>query len=1086
MGGFAWVTLATNDSYSLGALVLAHSLKQVGTNHQLVVLVTPGVTNAMKEKLSSVFNLVQEVNILDSKDEANLRLLKRPELGVTFTKLHCWRLTQFDKCVFLDADTLVLKNCDELFDREGLSAAPDVGWPDCFNSGVFVYSPSNATYENLVQLALDKGSFDGGDQGLLNLYFSDWATKDISKHLPFIYNLCSTACYSYLPAFKQFGGDAKIIHFIGTSKPWLQYFNTETRKVQPTPDLKHLEAILQHWWNIFCSLIHPRLSPEMARSSSDVTHTSISSRTSRDHDKPQPDSIKNVIWDPWEEYDQKHSSFVPQTESLPPSNPGQNFPPTNQTHSNFVDAHQTRTLYTHQTHPTPYPHQVNEPSQIKPIESHNTNACYNASQEHNPPSVPEQPERSQPFSFRENSQHKNFSDDDRPHPSPPPPPPPLSFDDRPKYVAPPPVSNTFHVPQASPGPFHSSQDSPVQSELVTPKPAEQTFPVPPNECEAAATVCKETTLHTPSCEDSTASGLAGAFAQLTLGAPRTAEQSALDDHLRRQGWEVGNIDYMGRDSFDNIWSKICETLSAGLPAEASKTTASVKLPEQEVPPPVPAPQDTATDTSVAPSETPKTVSEVSQSISLEQPALVSPPQQETIRTEPSPAPPTSDAPPKSQQEASPAAEPLQCPIPTKPKEPTAAEPQVPVPPTPKEEAPAEGPQCPVPPKPKEPALLECSLPPKTQDASVKAVSDAPVTPDSAQVPSEAAKPAVATEQASQAAPAPQEVAPPAAQETVAPTAPPETVVPSQTPPAPAQEVPKATTPAEVTPPPQAAAPTEVAALPQPVAPAEAPASPQAATPAEVAAPPQAATPAEVAAPPEATKPAEIAAPPQAATPAEAPAPPEAVKLSEVAAPPQASTPAEAAAPPQKATPAEIAAPPQAITPAEAPAPQATTPAVAPAPQATTPAEAPGPKATAPPETTKSAESAPTQTPPAEAAAPPKDAASTPAQEAQPAPQEKGAVSASAVPPTETAQPTSPVSSTPQPESTQVPPATTQASATPKAETTPSTPTSEGPKTKSEQSKQAKQEAAQSATSATSPTPPPRKGTGPGKKSKAKK
>lgn len=45
--------------------------------------------------------------------------------------------------------------------------------------------------------------FAGGDQGLLNLYFSDWAHKDISKHLPFIYNMCSTACYSYLPAFKQ-------------------------------------------------------------------------------------------------------------------------------------------------------------------------------------------------------------------------------------------------------------------------------------------------------------------------------------------------------------------------------------------------------------------------------------------------------------------------------------------------------------------------------------------------------------------------------------------------------------------------------------------------------------------------------------------------------------------------------------------------------------------------------------------------------------------------------------------------------------------------------------------------------------------
>ena len=63
----------------------------------------------------------------------------RSELGITFTKLHCWRLIQFKKCVFLDADTLVLSNIDDMFDREELSAAPDAGWPDCFNTGVFVF-----------------------------------------------------------------------------------------------------------------------------------------------------------------------------------------------------------------------------------------------------------------------------------------------------------------------------------------------------------------------------------------------------------------------------------------------------------------------------------------------------------------------------------------------------------------------------------------------------------------------------------------------------------------------------------------------------------------------------------------------------------------------------------------------------------------------------------------------------------------------------------------------------------------------------------------------------------------------------------
>ncbi|XP_052898995.1 uncharacterized protein LOC128305540 isoform X3 [Anopheles moucheti] len=264
MSKYAWVTLATNDSYSLGALVVAHSLKRVHTVHQMAVLIAPGVSEAMKTKLRAVFNVVEEVNLLDSKDAANLALLKRPELGVTFTKLHCWRLTQFEKCVFLDADTLVLRNSDELFEREELSAAPDIGWPDCFNSGVYVFRPNLETFSSLLQYAVTHGSFDGGDQGLLNAYFSDWAHKDIQKHLPFIYNTSSVATYSYLPAFKQFGQNTKILHFIGTVKPWLQNFNSETRKVYVPSEYQHLANFLQYWWDIFAEDVHSRLSPDMS------------------------------------------------------------------------------------------------------------------------------------------------------------------------------------------------------------------------------------------------------------------------------------------------------------------------------------------------------------------------------------------------------------------------------------------------------------------------------------------------------------------------------------------------------------------------------------------------------------------------------------------------------------------------------------------------------------------------------------------------------------------------------------------------------------------------------------------------------
>ncbi|XP_011210698.3 putative uncharacterized protein DDB_G0271606 isoform X7 [Bactrocera dorsalis] len=264
MSKFAWVTLTTNDTYSLGALVLAHSLRRTGTAHQLAVLVTPAVSAAMRQRLQDVYNVVQEVNVLDSQDAANLALLARPELGVTFTKLHCWRLVQFEKCVFLDADTLVLQNSDELFEREELSAAPDVSWPDCFNSGVFVYRPSLETFAKITQFAIEHGSFDGGDQGLLNLYFGDWAQSDIKKHLPFIYNVAAFASYCYLPAFKQFRDKIKILHFAGKLKPWLIQFNSENRTALTPTEYAHAADLIQLWWSIFCDNVHQQLSDDMA------------------------------------------------------------------------------------------------------------------------------------------------------------------------------------------------------------------------------------------------------------------------------------------------------------------------------------------------------------------------------------------------------------------------------------------------------------------------------------------------------------------------------------------------------------------------------------------------------------------------------------------------------------------------------------------------------------------------------------------------------------------------------------------------------------------------------------------------------
>lgn len=97
----------------------------------------------------------------------------------------------------------MIRNADELFDRPQISAAPDMGWPDYFNSGVFVFEPSDETYHNLVQFGTQHGSFDGGDQGLLNVFFNNWRELDARHRLPLIYNLCASVVYTYMAALKR-------------------------------------------------------------------------------------------------------------------------------------------------------------------------------------------------------------------------------------------------------------------------------------------------------------------------------------------------------------------------------------------------------------------------------------------------------------------------------------------------------------------------------------------------------------------------------------------------------------------------------------------------------------------------------------------------------------------------------------------------------------------------------------------------------------------------------------------------------------------------------------------------------------------
>lgn len=163
----------------------------------------------------------------------------RPDLVSTFTKIELWRQTQFKRIVYLDADMVALRAPNELLNLDTeFAAVPDIGWPDCFNSGLLVLNPNMGDYYSLSALAQRGISFDGADQGLLNMHFREW------ERLSFIYNCTPSGNYQYVPAYRHFQSSIAVVHFIGKDKPWTlgreNKYNTGV-----------YGELLGRWWSVY-------------------------------------------------------------------------------------------------------------------------------------------------------------------------------------------------------------------------------------------------------------------------------------------------------------------------------------------------------------------------------------------------------------------------------------------------------------------------------------------------------------------------------------------------------------------------------------------------------------------------------------------------------------------------------------------------------------------------------------------------------------------------------------------------------------------------------------------------------------------
>lgn len=203
------MTLISSQSYFIAALILNLSLKQTNSKIPFTICLTENLAN--KDNLTILkqenipFEIIKYLNYNQNIQKIN----KNQSILNTASKIEIFNLKQYKKIIYIDADSLILYNIDDLINYPDGSI---LKYPNekYGMSGLFVIEPMNHDY-NIYKFLIE--NYDGYDGEIIGkLFFPFLSNKKYQIPNTYLYNINN---------YKSFSKNIKGIHFNTSIKPFL-------------------------------------------------------------------------------------------------------------------------------------------------------------------------------------------------------------------------------------------------------------------------------------------------------------------------------------------------------------------------------------------------------------------------------------------------------------------------------------------------------------------------------------------------------------------------------------------------------------------------------------------------------------------------------------------------------------------------------------------------------------------------------------------------------------------------------------------------------------------------------------------------